>query len=85
MATPSGLTASNYSISYVNGTLKVEKATATVTLASLAQDYDGNARAATATTDPAGLTVALTYSTVDPTNAGSYTCLLYTSPSPRDS
>jgi len=73
VATPSGLTASNYSISYVNGTLKVEKATATVTLASLAQDYNGNVRPATATTDPAGLTVDLTYSTADPTNAGSYT------------
>ena len=71
--TPSGLSASNYSISYVNGTLTVEKAAATVTLASLAQDYTSNVLAATATTDPAGLTVDLTYSTANPTNAGSYT------------
>ncbi len=70
--TPSGLSASNYSISYVNGTLSVEKAAATVTLDDLGQDYTGGALAATATTDPAGLTVVLEYSTVDPTDAGSY-------------
>jgi endonuclease/exonuclease/phosphatase family metal-dependent hydrolase len=57
-----------------NGTLVVAKAAATVTLGSLAQTYDGTARAATATTTPGGLTVVLTYNgnAWAPTNAGSY-------------
>ena len=47
---------------------------ATVTLSNLAPTYDGTAKAATATTSPAGLSVSLTYngSTTAPTNAGSY-------------
>jgi len=56
------------------GTLTVAKAAATVTLASLAQAYDGTPRAATASTDPAGLTVTFTYdgSATAPTETGSY-------------
>ena len=52
----------------------VAKATATVTLGSLAHTYDGTAKAATATTDPAGLTVGFTYdgAATLPVNAGSY-------------
>lgn len=48
--------------------------TATVTLGNLAATYDGTAKSATATTSPAGLTVAFTYdgSSTAPTNAGSY-------------
>ncbi len=59
----------------VTNTFSVTKATATVTLGSLGQAYNGTARAATATTVPAGLTVGLTYngSIAAPTNAGSYT------------
>ena len=58
-----------------SGTLAIDKATATVTLGSLSQTYDGTARSATATTNPAGKTVTFTYngSATAPTNAGSYT------------
>ena len=47
---------------------------ATVTLGSLTHTYDGTAKTATATTDPAGLSVDLTYdgSSTAPVNAGSY-------------
>jgi hypothetical protein len=53
------------------------KTPATVALSNLAQVYDGTARAVTATTTPAGLTVNLTYngSPNVPTNAGSYTVI----------
>ncbi len=56
------------------GTLVVSKAVATVTLDSLAQTYDGYPRAATATTEPAGLAVEFTYdgSAEAPTEAGQY-------------
>ena len=52
----------------------VDKGTATVTLGSLSQTYDGTAKSATATTGPAGLTVDFTYdgSATAPTAAGSY-------------
>jgi hypothetical protein len=57
-----------------SGTLIINKATATVTLGSLNQIYDGTARSATATTTPVGKTVTFTYdaSAIVPTNAGSY-------------
>jgi len=50
------------------------KGTATVSLGNLTTTYDGTARAATATTTPAGLAVAITYdgSASAPTNVGSY-------------
>jgi len=68
------LNAANYSFdTFVPGTLTVTKATATVTLASLAHTYDGTPKAATATTEPAGLTVNVTYAPGTPLNAGSYT------------
>lgn len=50
----------------------IAKATATITLANLDQTYDGAAKVATATTNPAGLTVNLTYDPANPVNAGSY-------------
>ena len=52
----------------------VAKDAATVFLLDLAQTYDGTARTVTATTMPAGLTVAITYdgAAAAPTNAGSY-------------
>jgi len=45
-----------------------------VTLSALSQTYDGTARSVTTTTDPAGLTVNVTYNgdTAAPTNAGNY-------------
>jgi sugar lactone lactonase YvrE len=61
----------------------VQLGTATVTLSSLAQTYNGSPLAATATTNPAELTVGFTYtgtngttygpSSTPPTGAGSYT------------
>ena len=56
------------------GTLVVSAGTATVTLGGLAATYDGTAKSVTATTVPAGLTVAFTYngSATAPTAAGSY-------------
>jgi autotransporter-associated beta strand protein len=59
----------------VDRTFTVSKASATVTLGSLSATYNGSPRAATATTNPAGLTVDFTYngSATAPTNAGSYT------------
>ncbi len=59
----------------VERTFTVTKAAATVTLGSLSATYNGSPRSATATTNPAGLTVNFTYngSATAPTNAGSYT------------
>jgi endonuclease I/hydrogenase maturation factor len=56
------------------GTLVLSKASATVTLGSLSQPYDGSSKSATATTVPASLTVEFTYdgSATAPTAAGSY-------------
>jgi formylglycine-generating enzyme required for sulfatase activity len=58
----------------VSRTFTVTKASATVTLSSLSQTYDGTPKSATATTDPAGKNVAFTYdgSATALTNAGSY-------------
>ncbi|MGA3162031.1 MAG: MBG domain-containing protein [Terracidiphilus sp.] len=63
----------NYSGSN-SGTLVISKATATVTLGSLAQTYTGSALSATATTNPTGLTVNFTYnsSSTPPTAVGNY-------------
>jgi hypothetical protein len=57
------------------GTLVISKGMATVTLAGLAQTYTGSALSATATTNPPGLTVNITYNGLStaPTAAGSYT------------
>ncbi len=59
------------------GTLMISQATqsADVTLQNLAQTYDGTPRAATATTDPEGLEVEITYDggATAPVAAGSYT------------
>ena len=56
------------------GTLTIGKASATVALGDLSPTYDGTAKSATATTEPAGLTVDFTYdgSATAPTEAGSY-------------
>ncbi len=63
----------NYTGSATN-TLAVSKAAATVVLGNLVQTYDGTGKSATATTIPAGLTVAFTYagSVNLPVNVGSY-------------
>ena len=64
---------SNYS-GTTSGTLTVAKADATITLAGLTATYDGAPKPVTATTNPSGLTVNITYngSSVEPTDAGSY-------------
>jgi hypothetical protein len=56
-------------------TLTVWKKAAAVTLSDLWHAYDGQAKSATATTDPAGLTVEVTYdgSSTEPVGAGEYT------------
>ena len=55
-------------------TFTVTKATATVTLGNLSQNYDGTPKAATAITDPLGRAVVITYddSTTVPAEAGFY-------------
>ncbi len=57
-----------------SNTLLIGQAAATVTLAGLSQTYTGLPLAATATTNPGGLTVSLTYngSSTGPTAAASY-------------
>lgn len=56
-----------------SGTLVIAKATASITLGGLAQIY-GASQSVTATTNPAGLNVAITFSgsAAQPTNAGTY-------------
>ncbi len=63
-----------------SGSLVIAKAPATITLSGLAQTFNGDLRAVTANTSPAGLTVSITYAgsgmpptTMPPTDAGSYT------------
>lgn len=55
-------------------TLTITPASATVTLEDLMQTYDGSPRSVSATTDPIGLPVEITYngSTTAPTEGGSY-------------
>jgi len=55
-------------------TLAVWKKAAAVTLSDLSPTYDGQAKSATATTDPAGLTVDVTYdgASTEPVAAGEY-------------
>ena len=59
----------------VEVTFTVQKAAADIILAGLHQAYDGTPKSVTATTDPIGLTVNITYngSATAPTNPGSYT------------
>ncbi|GAB5562687.1 MAG: hypothetical protein SynsKO_43340 [Synoicihabitans sp.] len=58
----------------VERSFEVTLGSATVTLGDLAATYDGSPKVATATTDPSGLTVNITYdgSSTAPTDAGSY-------------
>ncbi len=80
-AVSAALDNSNYNAPAVAAPLVIRKATAAVTLGNLTgQIYTGTAKAATATTTPAGLAVSLAYSqdgtTVSsPVNAGNYSVL----------
>ncbi len=64
----------SYEAATASQTFTVEKATAEVTLAGLSQTYDGEAKAVTATTEPEGLAVVVTYDGAmeAPTAVGSY-------------
>lgn len=64
----------NYTITVVDGTLTVSKAQASVTITDLEKDFNQIPQTPTVTTDPPGLTVALTFngSTNIPTAAGTY-------------
>lgn len=64
----------DYTSARISTTLTVEPAPATITLGNLSQTYDGQPRAVSAVTSPAGLPVAVTYggSAVAPVNAGDY-------------
>jgi subtilisin family serine protease len=65
---------SNYTSVATSTVVTVNKATATVTLGNLSQNYDGTPRAVSTTTTPPGLAVDVTYdgSPTAPTAAGSY-------------
>ncbi|MBT1697598.1 6-bladed beta-propeller [Fulvivirgaceae bacterium PWU4] len=76
--TSSGAASDNYALTYQNGTLTITQADATLSLSNLSHTYDGQAKAATVSTEPAGLSgVSITYkqgaSTVTPVNVGTYT------------
>lgn len=66
--------ASNYNTAATTSSVTVNKATASVQLGSLSATYDGAPKSATATTNPSGLTVNLTYnaSSTAPTAPGTY-------------
>jgi hypothetical protein len=63
----------NYSGTFVSS-LAIAPGSATVTLGDLSQNFDGTGKVASATTDPAGVAVAVTYNgnPAGPTQAGSY-------------
>ncbi len=65
----------SYEAATASQTFAVAKAVAEVTLSGLSQTYDGEAKAVTATTEPEGLTVVVTYdgNIEPPTAVGSYT------------
>ncbi len=67
------VTAAGYTGS-ASGTLVIAKAKATVTLSALSMAYNGAPQGATATTNPTGLAVALTYAgdSAEPQAAGAY-------------
>ena len=64
------LAAANYTFAFVNGTLTILQASATVTLGNLVQTYSGAPEAASVTTVPAGLSVAVTYTGINGTAYG---------------
>lgn len=77
--TSSGAASDNYTITYQNGGLSITQADATLSLSNLSHTYDGQSKAATVTTEPAGLSgVSLTYkqgasAVSTPVNVGTYT------------
>ena len=51
----------SYDFEYVSGTLTINKATALVTIEGLEQEADGTPKTPNFSTDPAGLTLVITY------------------------
>jgi len=76
--TVSGGEATNYSFSYVSGTLTIGKATASVELSNMSQMVDGTAKSPTVTTTPASLNFTITYNGLStaPTQVGTYTVVV---------
>ncbi|MDB6127764.1 MAG: autotransporter-associated beta strand repeat protein, partial [Verrucomicrobia bacterium] len=71
-AVSAAITDPNYTGS-ATGTLVIQKAAATVTLGNLNQVYDGSAKTITTTTNPSGVSLAVSYSSgTPPTAVGSY-------------
>ncbi|MEP1894126.1 MAG: MBG domain-containing protein, partial [Cyclobacteriaceae bacterium] len=72
--TVSGGSADNYTFNYVDGTLTIVKASATIALSDLEQEVDGTAKTPTIVTTPADLSVTITYNgeTAAPTSVGIY-------------
>ncbi|WP_420582768.1 Ig-like domain-containing protein [Reichenbachiella sp.] len=70
----SGGAADNYALTLVDGMLTIAKATATVTFSDLTHDEDGTAKSPSIVTDPADLTIIVTYDGVAdaPSAAGTY-------------
>lgn len=73
----SGGASENYQFAYVNGTLTITQATATITLSNLEHMADGTSKTPTVETDPSGLSVVITYDGLSdaPSEAGSYEVL----------
>ena len=72
------LASANYAFTaFTDGVLTISQANAAVALGNLAQTYNGSPRPVSVTTEPTGLSVAVTYdgNAVAPVNAGSYAVL----------
>ena len=78
VATPAGLSSSNYAFTYTAGSLAVTKLSAAVTVTNTTQGYTGDVLGVTATPSIEGLIVTLVYRNSDavvvasPTNQGIY-------------
>jgi PKD repeat protein len=78
-----GIGLDNYDISYIQGTMSVTSATATIFLNDLNPTYDGLPKSPTVTTIPAGLSYTITYddmvnppSSTPPSNTGTYNVIV---------
>lgn len=72
--TLSGGNDNNYNFNYINGVLTINKATASVTISNLLQNFNGSPRPVSVNTTPSGLPVSVTYNgnTQAPSAAGTY-------------
>ncbi|GFO67061.1 hypothetical protein GMLC_06400 [Geomonas limicola] len=65
----------NFQSGSASGTLIIAKAPCSITLSGLSQVSDGTRKTVTATTDPAGKTVSISYTPENPVEVGTYTVL----------